>query len=410
MTIKNIGPGFLLAGAAIGVSHLVQATRAGAEFGWILIIALLLACITKYPFLLFGPLYTSITQNHLIKGYLSLGKWVFWMYVGITVSSMFIITAAVSLVTAGLAAHLFNSSINVFYWSVIVLFFCISLLSIGKYQGLDKSMKIIITLLTFFTFIAVVMASIKLNTPAKISSIPSLLETSSLAFIVAFMGWMPIPIDASVWHSLWIQKKGNLQGKSLTKNEVLWDFNIGYLSASIIAVLFFALGVLVMFGSSIEFSESAVGFAQQLVKLYGKSLGNWTEIMIGFAAFITMLSTTLAVTDAYPRVIASALLTYYPNKKFSHQKIYFITLSILILCSLSIIQFASKQFTSLIDFAAAISFSTAPILGYFNLKLMKTEEVKSTYLLSKPMIYYTYACLLFLIAFVFVFLYSQFYH
>lgn len=29
--LKNIGPGFLLAGAAIGVSHLIQATRAGAD-------------------------------------------------------------------------------------------------------------------------------------------------------------------------------------------------------------------------------------------------------------------------------------------------------------------------------------------------------------------------------------------
>ncbi len=408
MNLKNIGPGFLLAGAAIGVSHLVQATRAGAEFGWILIIALVLACLTKYPFLLFGPLYTSLTQKHLIKGYLSLGKWVFWIYIGITIASMFIITAAVSLVTAGLAAHLFNLKVDVFYWSLIVLFFCFLLLSIGKYRGLDKSMKVIICLLTLCTFVAVIMASIKLNTPTQIINIPSLLETSSLAFIVAFMGWMPIPIDASVWHSLWIQEKGSLQGKSLTKSDVLWDFNIGYFAASIIAVLFFALGVLVMFGSSLQFSESAVGFAKQLVQLYGKSLGNWTEVIISIAAFVTMLSTTLAVADAYPRVISNAFASYYPNKIINKQKIYFVTLIILLVCSLSIIQFASHQFTSLVDFAAAISFSTAPVLGYFNLKLIQSDEVKSKYSLSKTMLFYTYLSLLFLIIFVFIFMYSQF--
>ena len=32
--IKKLGPGLLFAGAAIGVSHLVQSTRAGADFGW----------------------------------------------------------------------------------------------------------------------------------------------------------------------------------------------------------------------------------------------------------------------------------------------------------------------------------------------------------------------------------------
>ena len=35
--ISKLGPGLLFAGAAIGVSHLVQSTRAGADFGLSLI-------------------------------------------------------------------------------------------------------------------------------------------------------------------------------------------------------------------------------------------------------------------------------------------------------------------------------------------------------------------------------------
>ena len=38
--LQSLGPGLLFAGAAIGVSHLVQSTRAGAEFGFGLIWAL----------------------------------------------------------------------------------------------------------------------------------------------------------------------------------------------------------------------------------------------------------------------------------------------------------------------------------------------------------------------------------
>ena len=41
-TFKKLGPGLLFAGAAIGVSHLVQSTRAGADFGLGLLWALLL--------------------------------------------------------------------------------------------------------------------------------------------------------------------------------------------------------------------------------------------------------------------------------------------------------------------------------------------------------------------------------
>jgi Mn2+/Fe2+ NRAMP family transporter len=48
--LSKLGPGLLFAGAAIGVSHLVQSTRAGADFGWGLVWALLLINLFKYPF------------------------------------------------------------------------------------------------------------------------------------------------------------------------------------------------------------------------------------------------------------------------------------------------------------------------------------------------------------------------
>ncbi len=52
--IKNIykifGPGILMATAAIGGSHLVSSTQAGALFGWSLAIFILLINFFKYPF------------------------------------------------------------------------------------------------------------------------------------------------------------------------------------------------------------------------------------------------------------------------------------------------------------------------------------------------------------------------
>ena len=47
---KTLGPGILFATTAIGVSHLVQSTRAGAEYGFTLIGFVLMANILKYPF------------------------------------------------------------------------------------------------------------------------------------------------------------------------------------------------------------------------------------------------------------------------------------------------------------------------------------------------------------------------
>ena len=47
---KILGPGILFASTAIGVSHLVQSTRAGAKFGFALVIFVLLYNILKFPF------------------------------------------------------------------------------------------------------------------------------------------------------------------------------------------------------------------------------------------------------------------------------------------------------------------------------------------------------------------------
>ena len=66
--IRSLGPGLLWAGAAIGVSHLVQSTRAGAIYGFQLVIIILLINLFKYPFFEFGPRYASATKESLLHG------------------------------------------------------------------------------------------------------------------------------------------------------------------------------------------------------------------------------------------------------------------------------------------------------------------------------------------------------
>lgn len=47
-------PGILMASAAIGGSHLISSTQAGALYGWQLAIMIILANVFKYPFYRFG--------------------------------------------------------------------------------------------------------------------------------------------------------------------------------------------------------------------------------------------------------------------------------------------------------------------------------------------------------------------
>src|SRR5690606_31477530 len=227
--LKNLGPGLLFAGAAIGVSHLVQSTRAGADFGLGLLWALLLVNLCKYPFFQFGPRYATATGESLLDGYKKLGTWVLVTYYVLTFVTMFTIQTAVTIVTAGLASSMFGNFISVEIWTIIILIICFYLLIFGKYKLLDRLMKIIVVTLTISTVMAVIMAYLHSSSPLALTQIfPK--NTIDIAFLIAFMGWMPAPLDVSVWQSLWSIEKNN-ETKIYTPKSALFDFNIGYISA-----------------------------------------------------------------------------------------------------------------------------------------------------------------------------------
>ena len=66
---KSLGPGILLAGAAIGGSHLLSSTTAGARFGFSLLGLIILTNLLKYPFLLVGTRFTAATGKSLLEGF-----------------------------------------------------------------------------------------------------------------------------------------------------------------------------------------------------------------------------------------------------------------------------------------------------------------------------------------------------
>ncbi|WP_368662538.1 hypothetical protein [Zobellia laminariae] len=146
--LKNLGPGLLFASMAIGTSHLVLSTKAGAQYGWLMAIPILLANIFKYPFFEFGVRYTNVTGKTLIEGYLNRGKGYLWFYGLITLVTTFTILAALYTVTAGLFINLFQiPEVYINYISLALFAFICLLLIIGKYKFMEVSLKFVVTVL-----------------------------------------------------------------------------------------------------------------------------------------------------------------------------------------------------------------------------------------------------------------------
>lgn len=377
--LKKLGPGLLFAGAAIGVSHLVQSTRAGADFGLGLLWALVLVNIFKYPFFQFGPRYASATGESLLEGYHKLGKGVLVAYFILSLGTMFTIQTAVTIVTAGLAHSLFGdiSFLNFGYssissveiWTVILLFICLLILFLGKYRTLDKLIKIIIITLTISTLVAVGFAFVGFERPISFTQVlPE--NTTEIAFLIAFMGWMPAPMDISVWHSIWaIEKKKN--ESTFTPKAALLDFNIGYAGAIILGTAFVCLGYFVMHDTGETFSNKAAIFSHQLIDLYTNSLGDWAYVIIGIAAFTTMFSTTITTLDASPRAMSRSL-ELLTKKIF--KKGYLLWILILTFGTLIIFFAYASEMGQLIKIATILSFITAPFYAVINYKLISSKH------------------------------------
>ena len=364
--LKKLGPGLLFAGAAIGVSHLVQSTRAGADFGFGLLWALLLVNLFKYPFFQFGPRYAMATGESLLEGYQKLGKGVLLAYFALSLGTMVTIQAAVTIVTAGLAVQLFGITTDITLWCFIITAICFAILIIGKYKVLDTVMKVIISILTVTTVIAVASAvDFNESSIEWTQVLPK--NNTQWVFLIAFMGWMPAPLDVSVWHSLWTIEKQKTLSKPPNKNMI--DFKIGYLITLFLGVCFLSLGALVMFGSGQTFSNQGVTFSKQLIDLYTTNLGSGAFVIIALAAFTTMFSTTLTCLDASPRAMAktSELLN------FSFLKKYTVWLAILAVSTLIVLVFFLSEMGLLVKIATVLSFLTAPFYAVINLRLITSQ-------------------------------------
>ena len=372
--LKKLGPGLLFAGAAIGVSHLVQSTKAGADFGLGLIWALIIANLFKYPFFQFGPRYALSTGESMLSGYYKLNKLILVFYFIISLATMFSIQTAVTIVTAGIANSITSEFISVEIWTVLITLICSLILVRGQYEFLDKIIKYIILILAISTLAATLLAGLDFDSEFNFKQFfPS--DTTSIVFLIAFMGWMPAPLDVSVWHSIWsLEKKKTLKNYNL-KNS-MFDFNVGYIGTALLGVCFIGLGYFVMHGDGSTFSDSAGAFSNQLIEMYTSSLGEWSYYIIGIAALSTMLSTTITTLDASPRAMSETSKILF-RKKFNLG--YFHWLLILAFGTIIIFFVFSSQMGLLIKIATILSFLTAPFYAIINYLLITSNHTPLKY-------------------------------
>lgn len=366
--VGALGPGILMATAAIGGSHLVASTQAGALFGWQLFWLILAVNVLKYPFFRFGMEYTLATKNSLVEGYKNKGPVYFYSFIGLNILAAVVNTAGVLLLTASLLHYALPVVIEVTLLCWILLCVCLAILLLGHFKALDSVAKGIMGLLTLATVIALVIAfSNGPMAPADYIG-PSPYELAMLSFMVALMGWMPAPIEISALSSLWLKEKQTQQ--AVTKSQGLFDFNVGYWLTACLALVFFSLGVLVQYGQSSNIELGGVAFAKQLIDMYALTIGEWARPLVSAIAFLCMFGTTLTVLDGYARTLnESHKLLGFGQSKHSLN----IWLILQALAGMAVILFFKSALGPMLTFAMTLAFVTTPVFAWLNFSLVRSE-------------------------------------
>lgn len=366
--LKSLGPGLLFASTSIGVSHLVQSTRAGAEYGLALLWAVLLANILKYPFFEFASRYAFANKKSIIAGYKDLH--VFWLvlYSLLTFGSMFIITAAVTAVTAGFFGNLYSLNDYTLEISIGLMAFSFLLVGFGQLRSLTTVIKVLAFVLITNTLISFGIGISRVGFPAELFRFSG--EKQDWFFVIALMGWMPTALDLCTWNSLWTVQKIKDE-PSLKWEEIRKEFSISYWATTFLSVVFLSLGTILIFSKNQTLSDSAPEFAAQIIGLYTETIGGWSYWLIASASFSIMIGTLFGVFDGYSRAIGEVInLSFNPTEKVQ-KRLQIIILIHLCIGSGLVLYFAKAiSFKELIDLATYVSFLIAPVIAMLNFYLI----------------------------------------
>jgi Mn2+/Fe2+ NRAMP family transporter len=392
----------MLAAAAVGVSHLVQSTKAGADFGLSLSWLIIVIAIIKYPAFRFGVDYSNHTGNSLVAGYKKQGRLAqAWLGLAFFVD-MFVATAALSLVTAGMLIATFDLPFTASQVSVAVLVASALLLLNGSYAKSEGIIKVLVLIFTIFTVLSTLIVLPVLGSEGRDLFGSITLDQSMMLFVIAMAGWMPMPMTGSIFLSMWAKEKQSLQNNegqgANSKSVAIMDLKFGWILTVVLALCFLILGAAVLFQTGHETPASAPAMAATLFKIFTSVIGDWAFPVIAATAITVMWSSVFSVIDVIPRLCCSL----FDTKKYN------LFLVIQLVGSAIVVTFFMGSFKTFIAFATSAGFITAPVIAYYNYKSVISDEVSKSYVPSKKLVVWHWVSFYILLAFTLAYFYMSY--
>lgn len=370
----RLGPGMMVAAVGVGVSHLVQSTRAGADFGLSLIWLIILIVVLKYPAFRFAVDYATATGRSLVVGYAKISRLAMaWLGVAFVVD-MFIAPAAVSLVTAGILISVFDLPFTGPQVAIGLMVVSALILLNGHYMKAERIVKVLVIAFSILTVITMFFALPLLGSDDRAVFADLNFDRSLIIFIIAVTGWMPMPLSGAIFQSKWICEKRRAGNDSFDYGQAITDLRIGYSLTLVLAICFVVMGTAVLFETDRVAPENAGAFATELLSIFTTVFGQWMYPVISIAALAVMWSTLVALMDAVPRVVDRLFYLAAGQSDDSPDR-YTRFLAVQVVGVALILLFLLGGFGAFIDFATSMGFLAAPAIAYYNYRAVTGPDI-----------------------------------
>jgi len=306
-TLRNIGPGLVIAATGLGAGDLIAASVAGARFGTAILWAAILGALMKFVMNEGLTRWQLATGSTLLEGWVQRLPRIISLYFFIYLLLWSVIVSGALIAGTGLAAHALLPQLSVEAWGVLHSLLALLLVLVGRYRLLEILMKIFMGLM-----LLVVIACAALVAPAIPGVLGGLLLPSipdgSALFILSVIGGVGGSVTL-LCYGYWIRERGWNARTDLSRSRN--DLVIAYVLTGLfgVGIMIIAAGVDadIMTGPSM-----ALGVADHLGSILGP-FGKWC-FLVGF--WSAVFSSMLGVWQGIPYLFADFVqqYTYQPQQ------------------------------------------------------------------------------------------------
>jgi Mn2+/Fe2+ NRAMP family transporter len=294
-SIKDIGPGLVIAATGLGAGDLIAAAVAGARYGTTILWAAILGALVKFAMnegLVRWQLATGIT---LLEGWMQRLPRIVSLYFLVYLVLWSFIVAGALIASTGLAAHALYPGISVSQWGMLHSLAALLLVMTGRYTLLEKVMKLFMVLMLVVVLVCAVWVAPDLPDIARGLFAPSI-PRGSAVFVMGVIGGVGGSVTL-LCYGYWIRERHWNSSEDLRRSRL--DLGVAYLLTGIfgIAIMIIAAGVR---PEVISGPTMVLGLADRLAEVVGPA-GKWC-FLVGF--WSAVFSSMLGVWQGVPYLFA----------------------------------------------------------------------------------------------------------